>query len=247
MMLNVSQLLGILHESRRLVTLNVSHNAVDSLRSQEHAHFNLPRLTTLSFLLIPIDTAYDIMTSVRIPNCAALTIKCIQGKQLRTAGFFGSETAHLGTSIRSILAVLPRIQLSLTSLAVFCSGMGKDAELGIHLPILPMLKKPSSVGWLEKIHSSLASPPDIELNITGSEGANKRPPMLKKSSPFVTVLNIYGSPSEAHRWMKHLGTPTIIDGVFKRQLPNLRVLKFDVEGLKGKDLLNMVRTRYGGG
>ncbi|KAG9009585.1 hypothetical protein FRB94_011848 [Tulasnella sp. JGI-2019a] len=111
-----------------------------------------------------------------------------------------------------------------------------------------MPRKPNSVSWLERIHSSLASPPDISLYIIAPEGAEKRPPMLKKSSSSVTSLDIYDGQSETDRWMKHLGTPTVIDGFLKWPLPSLKVLRLGLsEGvLKGEGLLNMVKTRYGG-
>ncbi|KAG9039722.1 hypothetical protein FRB95_007149 [Tulasnella sp. JGI-2019a] len=247
-LLKVSQLLDILLESQGLRILNLGHKAVHGLHSRKHAPFGLPHLATLSLIQIPVNTAYDIMKCVRIHNCARLTIRCIQGEPPRTAGFFDSKTAHLEVPIRSILASLTRVIVSLSWLIVECSGLGVGAELDIYLPILQMPRKPNSVSWLERIHSSLASPPDISLYIIAPEGAEKRPPMLKKSSSSVTSLDIYDGQSETDRWMKHLGTPTVIDGFLKWPLPSLKVLRLGLsEGvLKGEGLLNMVKTRYGG-
>lgn len=126
------------------------------------------------------------------------------------------------------------------------NGDGVGATIRLHLP---WPKTPFTISWFERVHTSIASPLDLDVTISGTElsSSEERIPMLTTTTSSVTSLYFTNSRREADRWIKYLATPIISNGVAKWPMPKLHTLTFDDGTVTTQCLMEMIMNRYGGG
>ncbi|KAG8997939.1 hypothetical protein FRB94_007371 [Tulasnella sp. JGI-2019a] len=238
------QLLEILQASPGIQVLRLGPESVGDAPPSlgDYTPTELPQLSEISFTDFTSSTAYNLLKSVRIPNCKIFVVKCPKALETvsATAALFDSATNHVGPVVRSILQSISPISISLGPVMLLVCGRRKGYGLEVNIP---MISLPDPIVWFESMIDSVPNSATISTPIDGTPESREPFPIFRH--PSIDRVDIMGSSIGADRWIRHLGSPRLTDGILEWPLPRLTQLAFGNCAINPNQLIKMVRYRYG--
>lgn len=239
------EIIGILRASPALVQLSLGGFACErSISSTQTSPIELPVLTSFTLLGINISTAFQLLSLIRLPECAAFRVKLELASP--TDLFSGDSMVHLVPSIRKIMATHPIVRVEIRPLGIFISC--GDAE---NLEICITEGTVASDLAARLVH--LIDTPELVLELFITPQSDDIP--LTAILPILTsrciikdlILEDLGGHlvSTPEAVIKFLTEPLFKGKTAGWPLPDLEFLKFQGSSTNWDLLLQMINRRYG--